>query len=346
MTSTSKHLRLIAFLLAALSSATVANAEWRSGIGVLGDSYSDEYQFYPPHRTTARNWVEILAERRGLNFGELTYQSRGEPRNQGYAYNWARSDATTEDMIRTGQHTGLAGQVSRGEVNLVAVFVGGNDFINAMKSPNPEHTFTEVGPRAEANLQLAVETILAASPNVKVIISTVPDIRHLPEFRKPLSEGRISRSSADAATATIWRYNTRIRLMTRDSPRIAVMDCDLVSRLADRMYPESLMVAGHRVVRAAPSNEPDHLFLADVRHLGTVGQGLFARLFIATVDTKFQAGIADLREDEIFDWASTLFASQTKALSDASAGSVAGLAAAEREKYAEGPMSSIERTRE
>ncbi len=32
-------------------------------IGVLGDSYSDEYQFYPPDRSTAQNWVEILARR-------------------------------------------------------------------------------------------------------------------------------------------------------------------------------------------------------------------------------------------------------------------------------------------
>ena len=54
--------------------------EWRGGIGVLGDSYSDEYQFYPPHRSTARNWVEILAATRGLNFGRFsTAESRRAP---------------------------------------------------------------------------------------------------------------------------------------------------------------------------------------------------------------------------------------------------------------------------
>ena len=48
-----------------------APADSPAGIGVLGDSYSDEYQFYPPDRSTARNWVEILATTRGLDFGRF-----------------------------------------------------------------------------------------------------------------------------------------------------------------------------------------------------------------------------------------------------------------------------------
>src|SRR5215831_19716891 len=115
-----------------LAPPATARAGTLGGIGVLGDSYSDEYQFYPPHRSTARNWVEILATTRGLNFGRFSTASRGEPRNQGYEYNWARSDATTDDLIATGQHTGLAAQVARGEVSVVVIFIGGNDFIYAL----------------------------------------------------------------------------------------------------------------------------------------------------------------------------------------------------------------------
>jgi hypothetical protein len=36
-----------------------------TGVGVLGDSDSDEYQFDPPDRGKARNWVEVLATTRG-----------------------------------------------------------------------------------------------------------------------------------------------------------------------------------------------------------------------------------------------------------------------------------------
>src|SRR5437588_11961566 len=111
---TTSIIRLTALLIALLTPLAQARAGWRGGIGVLGDSYSDEYQFYPPDRPTARNWVEILARARGLNFGKFSTASRGEPRNQGFAFNWSRSDAETEDMIRTGQHTGLALQLARG----------------------------------------------------------------------------------------------------------------------------------------------------------------------------------------------------------------------------------------
>ena len=223
---TTRIIRLTALLIALLTPLAPARAGWRGGIGVLGDSYSDEYQFYPPHRSTARNWVEILAATRGLNFGRFSTQSRGEPRNQGYEYNWARSDATTDDLIVTGQHTGLAAQVARGEVNLVVVFIGGNDFINAMKTPDPAAAFQQVGPRAEANLERAVATILKAHPDVKVVIITVPDIRDLPEFRVPLHAGRLPRAYADAATATIRRYNARIRALAAREPRVAVLDFD------------------------------------------------------------------------------------------------------------------------
>ena len=101
----------LVFVLSLLVPLSAAEAGLDGGIGVIGDSYSDEYQFYPPDRTTARNWVEILAETRSLDFGRFSTASRGEPRNQGYAFNWARSDATTDDLIATGQHSGLAAQV-------------------------------------------------------------------------------------------------------------------------------------------------------------------------------------------------------------------------------------------
>ena len=192
---TRNPIRLTLLVITLLSPPAAARGEWRGGIGVLGDSYSDEYQFYPPHRSTARNWVEILATTRRLNFGRFSTASRDEPRNQGYEYNWARSDATTDDLIATGQHLGVAAQAARGEVGLVVVFIGGNDFINAMKTPDPVAAFREVGPRAEANLERAVATILEAHPAVKVVIITVPDIRELPEFRVPLSTGHLPRAT-------------------------------------------------------------------------------------------------------------------------------------------------------
>jgi hypothetical protein len=294
----------VALVVALLAPAASVRAGWQGGVGVLGDSYSDEYRFYAPHRSTARNWVEMLAATRGLDFGAYSDAGRGEPRNQGYAYNWARSDAETQDMIATGQHTGLAAQVARGEVSLVVIFVGGNDFIHAMKKPDPVAALGEAGPRAEKNLGTALETILAASPRVRVVLVTVPDIRNLPEFRDPLRDGRLPGAQADAATEVVRRYNARVRaLAARESQRVALLDFDLFTRISERVYPEYLMVAGRPIERAVPSDEVDHLFLGDVRHLGTVGQGLFASTLVATVNAKFDAGLAPLTEREVIDFA-------------------------------------------
>jgi phospholipase/lecithinase/hemolysin len=269
------------------------------GIGVLGDSYSDEYEFYPPDRSTARNWVEILAATRGLEFGPFTTASRGEPRNQGYAFNWARSDATTDSLIATGQHTGLAAQVARGEVGLVVVFIGGNDFINALKTPDPVATLGRVLPRALSNHQAAVSTILAADPKVKLVLVTLPDIRHLPEFAGPIRAGRLPAGVANAFTSAIHRYNAQIRAMATGNPRVALLDLDLATRAANLLSTDYALVDGHKLDRLDPGNGLDRFFLADVRHPGTLGQGLMARMFIEAVNARFSAGIAPLEPGEV-----------------------------------------------
>ncbi len=290
-------------LLLLLVPHQAARAGFPGAIGVLGDSYSDEYQFYPPDRSTARNWVEILAATRGLDFGPFSRGSRGEPRNQGFAYNWARSDATTDDLIATGQHTGLAGQVARGEVGLVMIYIGGNDFIHALQSPEPMTALQRVLPRALANHRLAVETILDVHREVKIVLATLSDIRNLPEFAGLIRSGQIPREVADAYTAAITRFNAQIKALAASDRRIAVLDLDLATRLANLVSRDRVIVDGRRLDRSHPGNQLDDFFLADSRHPGTIGQGLLAKMFIDTINARFDAGIAPLGEREIIDFA-------------------------------------------
>ena len=216
----------VALLLSLVCGANVlaGDGDGVGGIGILGDSYSDEYQFYAPHRSAARNWVEILATARGLDFGELCDEPRDEPRNQGFAYNWARSAATTDDMIASGQHTGLAGQVASGQVRLAVIFIGGNDFIQALHSSSPAEHLRGCGERAAANVGRALETLLAASPAAKVLLITVPDLADLPEFREKIRAGLLNRSVWDQAAAELEGFNSRIRRMGVAKGRVAVLD--------------------------------------------------------------------------------------------------------------------------
>jgi hypothetical protein len=272
---------------------------WRGGVGVLGDSYSDEYQFYPPDRSAARNWVEILAQTRGVDFGPLALGSRGAPRHQGYAYNWARSDATTDDLIAEGQHTGLASQVRDGQVGLVWVFIGGNDFIRAMRADDPARAFERAVPRAVANVELALKTLLDAGPDVKVVVATVPDITELPEFAEPYRAGTLPKANMLAAEAAVCRYNKELRRLAQGDPRVVIADLYWSTRVARMLSPQHVVVGGVRVVRTGTSNEIDHVFLADRRHIGTVVQGLMARMFIETVNSRFGAGLEPLSDREI-----------------------------------------------
>jgi lysophospholipase L1-like esterase len=290
------------FLLGMVRSTCCARERGKAtAIGVLGDSYSDEYQFYPPDRSTARNWVEILARTRGLSFGRYSAQSRGEPRNQGYEFNWSRSDATTADLITSGQHTGLAEQVARGQVDVVVIFIGGNDFIDALHSRDAAKVVQPVLSRAMANLRIAIETILKASPHVQVLVATLPNVLELPEFAEHLEQGRLSPSLAASYAAEIKRYNAEIRTFALGTPRVVLLDLALLARLAPRPDGDHLRICGRPLDRTHPQNHPDHVFLGDSRHVGTLTQAVMANLVIHTLNSRLNARIKPLSVAEILD---------------------------------------------
>jgi lysophospholipase L1-like esterase len=137
-------------------------------IASLGDSLTDEYEFYPPNRTAAQNWVEILSNLRGgengfpgqVDFGAFSSTSRGETRNQGYAQNWARSGATSamypfqtgtilpsfalpadpynlkQELNGINPQKGMKGLLTQtggvSNINVVTLLIGGNDFADSI----------------------------------------------------------------------------------------------------------------------------------------------------------------------------------------------------------------------
>jgi hypothetical protein len=276
-----------------------ARGEIPLGIGVLGDSYSDEYQFYPPDRAQARNWVEILAKARGLNFGTFSHASQGEPRNQGFAYNWARSDAETADVISAGQHTGLAEQVGRGEVDVVIIFTGGNDFIHALSASDSKPDVQRILKRAIANIDLILDTLLQAGPRAHIFVATVPDILELPEFATRLRAGTLSPTTASAYSKAIKAFNRHLRMRAMPGGRVAIIDLALDVQLVPRPDPDTVIVSGRRLDRIHPANSDDHAFLADSRHIGTLMQGELANHIIDALNARLDARIKPLSVDEI-----------------------------------------------
>ena len=93
------------------------------GLAIIGDSTQDEYAA-PENNRAAINWVEHLALS-GLPLG--SWGGWGEPRRNGYAYNWARSGATSAQAL-ADQAPGVLAQLQAGTVSHVLIQVGINDF--------------------------------------------------------------------------------------------------------------------------------------------------------------------------------------------------------------------------
>jgi lysophospholipase L1-like esterase len=297
-------------LAPALVHAEVVSTPLRNPkLGELGDSITDEYRFYAPDRSQAKNWVEILSATRHLRFGPYSLKSRGEPRDAGFAYNWARSDATSDDMVRN-QLPGLANQVRRGQVNLVSILIGGNDFLHYASgfSPFAPPTLAEVQAglanveaRAEDNLTTAVRTIMAASPNVKMAIGTLPDIRTFPAVAVAAGYPTLA-PLVNALGPVIDKYNARVKALAAEQPgQITVVDlnAEYAALAAASAATGKLQVGNQTFDARTPSDDPHHIFLADGIHIGTVGQGLIANQFVQAYNSAFGTNIRPLRPQEI-----------------------------------------------
>jgi hypothetical protein len=75
------------------------------GVGVIGDSISDEYRFYAPDRVTARNWVEVGAIAPNPGIMRL-FSGISSPIPSEFAPREASSIASTSDALPTIPRSG------------------------------------------------------------------------------------------------------------------------------------------------------------------------------------------------------------------------------------------------
>ncbi len=277
-----------------------------AGIGVMGDSISDEYRADDSrgggYGTTTLNWVEQLVLRRGLNFGP--WGTWDEPRRTGYEYNWARSAATTSMLLEQGQHTGLAQQVAEGKVSIVFLWIGYDDFslTNGTYeeiyngSLNDADLQTKVNQTVE-NITTAVDTVLAAGP-VKMVIVTLADAGLTPKalVRFPNAAGRRRFTNA------VGQVNNGIDELA-STRGVTVVNANRFARaVLDRVNKLGFLNVGNEKINILmKGNSPFYLQLADsAGHPGTVASGLIANaLFIEPLNDSYDFGIPPLTDEEI-----------------------------------------------
>lgn len=274
----------IAFCLAVLVPA-VARADLLDGIGAIGDSYTDEYEFehYP-----ARNWLELLATERPLDFGAYSTASRGEPRRQGYAFNWARSGATAS-LGLPSQLEGLVPQINSGDVTLVFLQLGINDYGLRYSEL---HNGTLAGAELDAftdgvisRLATAAETITGAG--AQLVVGNLLDLGVLPYFVNSTDEGRAR------VTDAISMVNERIRDEVAFPHNAPVIDIFHITN----SEPD---IGGVPVRRQGfPAGHPQSVFVDGI-HTGAAMQGLAANAFVAAVNQAYGAQIDPLSDQTIW----------------------------------------------
>lgn len=278
-------------------------------IGVISDSGSDEYRADDnraggtPYAATTLNWIELLQKYRPVDFGP--WGTRSAPRRTGYAYNWARTAATAGSMISEGQHTGLAAQISSGNIDVVYMNIGSNDFALFMSGGQQIYSGAVSGTALTnkingvvSNITLAVDTVLAANPNIKIMVTTLSDTTKSPLYiaQYPSEAGR------NAVTNAIARANTGIYAMAATRPRVSILDLqEVTTAIFSKIDPVTLdyTIGGEKIHFAVAGNEPHNAILGDSIHAGTVFEGIIANYNLAHLNTMLGKSIPLFSDYEI-----------------------------------------------
>jgi len=277
-----------------------------TGIGILGDSSSDEYRADDnrggTYAATTLNWVELLVQNRGLNFGE--WGTWGEPRRTGYKYNWSRSGATAQSLIDSGAHLGLARQVADGEVSHVFIWIGGNDFATW----NGTYANIYNGTVSDAELQAKIESIVA---NIATAVDTVQQAGQVQMVMVTLGDRGIApdaigqfpdAAKRQRATDAVNAVNDGLKTIAA-ARGIALVDVNAFAvSLRNRIDEKGVMRIGGQTIDIFGYGKEPHMGRLDDDdgHAGTVLSGLIANtLFLEPFNRAYGIGLAPLTDEEI-----------------------------------------------
>lgn len=272
-------------------------------VAVVGDDLAGEYVGDLP----ARNWVEMLAATGRINAGPYSRTDPGDARGTGFTLNWARRGADTADVL-ADQLPGVTAQVATGKVAYVVLQMGSNDFAEFLASDALAQykrpgilveRLNAVQHEATGRFDQAFWSVMRANPDVRVVVTTIPDITRLPGVRARWARaGDLGNRVLQTVSRSISVYNAQIRTYARGNPRVAL--ADVGRQLEPRLRGTGMLRLGDTSIDlAAQGNDYRHFFLADGVRPGTAGQGLIANSIVGALNGKFQAGIRPLGAADI-----------------------------------------------
>ncbi len=289
-----------------------------TGFGVAGDSLSDEYDDDRSGASYAyaENWVELLAEHKGIDFGPR--QANKEPRLDGYAYNWARYGATTSTLLGRGQHTGLARQIQSGLVKQAVLMIGQNDFLPGPAGSAYYGIYTgtwntrqiaRYADKVVKNIQTAIKTI--KTNGVQLVVSDICDYGVAPITREYFTDW----TKRERVTKVITGVNARIEQLAQ-LYGIPMVDFFSLSKryLGTNESPADSQVIGGVTITNDGGVEATHAFVGDGIHPHTVVQAAFANMFLEAFNEGYGGSTPLFSEREMVETAGLTYTQDTLSL--------------------------------
>lgn len=263
------------------------------GLAIVGDSTQDEYAA-PENNRGAVNWVEHLA-RSGVPFG--AWGGWGEPRRNGYAFNWARSGATSAGA-RSEQAPGVLAQIQSGQVSHVIIQVGIND-IGQLSPQIVAGTVTDGALNHVAdNIVEAARPLANAAPG-RVMVAPVQDYTGLNVIPNP-EYGQLTPLLSARVSAAVAKINARV--LANLPPGAVWFDWNaaMATRVGQLRTADTLVLAGNVVNIRARCGAWNCGWVSDTyMHPESVISGLFAQVFADGMRAAWGVSVPVLTDSEI-----------------------------------------------
>ena len=283
-------------------------------LGAIGDSLTDEYddQDFGGY---ARNWLELLAEERGVDLGPTALEDGqpggtwGEPRRTGYQENWARSSADTDTAITQGQHTGCANGAARGVTHAV-VFIGNNDFRPGLPPFDNSYVYNALynGVWTQQQIDAHLDDSLAdlgtllgplEGAGFRIAITNAIDFGSTPAV-ETFFPNAVYR---DRVTAVLTEFSDRVRQLAADR-NLTFVDLFRFGKavFGENTAPRATLLVGNVAIDLngfSGASGNNAAFVEDGVHPHTVAQGIVANVWLAALDQHLGACVPPFTEQQL-----------------------------------------------
>jgi len=225
------------------------------------------------------SWVPYLALDRGLNFGP------------GQTYNRALGGNDSADLLANGQHTQVAGLVSSGSVDLAFLSVGGLDVppvaLQIILGSLDVNTWAT---GVVGRITTAIDTVMNSGASGMVVMS-LPDMALVPAAQS-YTGGNPALGVPISAAIDVLNNMLKQKVLDR-----GLVFVDAAAAMRD-MNAAPLVIGGVTINTTTGSSNPRHFF-ADGLHPAVIGNGVFANLFMTTLNEGYDHNLALLTDQAL-----------------------------------------------